>query len=40
MLGDNLGMRKELSGDGVHPNSAGFAVMAPMAEAAIKQALP
>jgi acyl-CoA thioesterase-1 len=33
------GMRKELSEDGVHPNSAGYAVMEPLAEQAISQAL-
>ena len=33
------GMRAELSGDGVHPNEAGYRVMAPLAEAAISQAL-
>jgi len=32
-------LRKELSDDGVHPNSQGYAVMAPLAEAAIRQAL-
>jgi acyl-CoA thioesterase-1 len=33
------GLRNGLSGDGVHPNAAGYAVMAPLAEAAIKRAL-
>jgi lysophospholipase L1-like esterase len=28
-----------LTGDGVHPNDAGYAVMAPLAEKAIGQAL-
>jgi lysophospholipase L1-like esterase len=28
-----------LSGDGVHPNVAGYKVMAPLAEAAIARAL-
>jgi acyl-CoA thioesterase I len=32
-------MRPELSKDGVHPNSAGFAVMEPLAEKAIREAL-
>jgi lysophospholipase L1-like esterase len=33
------GMKPELSGDGVHPNSDGYALMEPIAEAAIKKAL-
>ena len=33
------GMRAELSPDGVHPNEAGYRVMAPLTEAAIKEAL-
>ncbi len=33
------GMRAELSGDGVHPNDAGYAIMAPLAERAIAEAL-
>jgi len=32
-------LKKELSEDGLHPNAAGYAVMAPLAEAAIAQAL-
>jgi lysophospholipase L1-like esterase len=32
-------LKTELSGDDLHPNAAGYAVMAPLAEAAIKQAL-
>jgi len=37
---DGRGMLKvELTGDGLHPNAAGFAVMAPLAQAAIDQAL-
>jgi lysophospholipase L1-like esterase len=32
-------MRAELSDDGLHPNAAGFRVMAPLAQAAIDQAL-
>jgi lysophospholipase L1-like esterase len=33
------GLRAELSGDGVHPNEAGYRVMAPLVEAAIAEAL-
>lgn len=33
------GMRAELSPDGVHPNEAGYRVMAPLAEQAIERAL-
>ena len=33
------GMRTGLSSDGVHPNSAGYAVMAPLAQRAIDEAL-
>jgi len=36
---DGLGMREGLSSDHVHPTKAGYAVMAPVAEAAIKRAL-
>jgi len=36
---DGLGMREGLSSDHVHPTAAGYAVMAPVAEAAIKRAL-
>jgi lysophospholipase L1-like esterase len=37
---DARGMLKaELTGDGLHPNAAGFAVMAPLAEAAIEEAI-
>jgi lysophospholipase L1-like esterase len=36
---DKRMLRKELSDDGVHPNSQGYAVMAPLAEAAIRRAL-
>lgn len=32
-------MKPELTGDGLHPNAAGFAVMAPLAEKAIQQGL-
>jgi len=33
------GLRADLTRDGVHPNAAGYAVMAPLAEAAIARAL-
>ena len=33
------GLKKELSGDGVHPNMAGYKIMEPLVEAAIKKAL-
>jgi lysophospholipase L1-like esterase len=32
-------MQKDLADDGLHPNTAGFKVMAPMAEAAIEKAV-
>jgi lysophospholipase L1-like esterase len=32
-------LKKNLSGDGLHPNGAGYAVMEPLAEQAIEQAL-
>ena len=37
---DSAGLLKaELSGDDLHPNAAGYAVMAPLAQAAIEKAL-
>jgi len=37
---DNKGfLREELSEDGLHPNAKGYAIMAPLAEAAIAKAL-
>lgn len=40
VMADESGMlRKELSEDGLHPNARGYAVMAPIAEQAIKSAL-
>jgi lysophospholipase L1-like esterase len=39
MADERQGMRKELSGDGVHPNQAGYRIMAPLAVAAIGEAL-
>jgi lysophospholipase L1-like esterase len=39
-LVDDKGMlRAEASGDGLHPNAAGYAVMAPLAEAGIRATL-
>jgi lysophospholipase L1-like esterase len=32
-------MRRELAEDGLHPNKAGYAIMAPLAQAAIDKAL-
>ena len=39
MADERMGMRSELTPDGVHPNEAGFRVMAPLAEKAIQEAL-
>jgi lysophospholipase L1-like esterase len=39
MIGPEGSLRSELSDDGLHPNAAGFAVMKPLAEQAIEQAL-
>jgi lysophospholipase L1-like esterase len=39
MVDDRNGLKKELSVDGVHPNMAGYKIMEPLAEAAIKKAL-
>jgi len=39
MVGDDGGMKPGISKDGVHPNAAGYAIMQPLAEAAIKKAL-
>jgi len=36
---ERKGLKKEYSSDGVHPNQAGYKVMEPLAEAAIKKAL-
>ncbi len=32
-------LKEELSGDDLHPNNAGYAIMGPLADAAVKQAL-
>jgi len=39
MVDDKGLMKKELADDGLHPNAAGYKIMAPMAEAAIERAL-
>jgi lysophospholipase L1-like esterase len=39
MADERQGLRAELSEDGVHPNEAGYRVMAPLAERAIADAL-
>ena len=39
LLDANHALKKEYSGDGLHPNPAGYAVMAPLAEQAIDKAL-
>ena len=39
MVDDKGLLREDLSADDLHPNAKGYAIMAPLAEAAIKQAL-
>jgi lysophospholipase L1-like esterase len=39
MVDENGMLKAELTGDGLHPNAAGFGVMAPLAQAAIDKAL-
>jgi lysophospholipase L1-like esterase len=39
MSDERHGLRAELTRDGVHPTEAGYRVMAPLAEAAIAEAL-
>jgi lysophospholipase L1-like esterase len=39
MLDANGMLKAELSEDDLHPNAAGYAIMAPLAEAAIAKAL-
>src|SRR5215204_1701783 len=39
MLDENGVMKNELTNDDLHPNVAGYAIMAPLAEAAIQRAL-
>ena len=39
MVADDGGMKPGISKDGVHPNAAGYAIMSPLAEAAIRETL-
>jgi lysophospholipase L1-like esterase len=39
MIDDKGLLRSELSGDDLHPNAAGYAIMAPLVDAAIQAAL-
>ncbi len=39
MAGANNGMNPQLSADGTHPNATGYALISPLVEAAINQAL-
>ena len=39
MLDDKNMLKKELTGDGLHPNDAGYAIMSPLAEQAIAKCL-
>ena len=39
MVDDKGFMKKELADDGLHPNAAGYKIMAPLAQAAIEKAL-
>jgi lysophospholipase L1-like esterase len=39
MVDDKGLLRADLSGDDLHPNAAGYAIMAPLAESAIQKAL-
>ncbi len=39
MKDERDGLPEKLSKDGVHPNAAGYAIMAPLAEAGIEKAL-
>jgi lysophospholipase L1-like esterase len=39
MIDDKGLLRTELSADDLHPNAAGYAIMAPLADAAIQKAL-
>jgi lysophospholipase L1-like esterase len=39
MLDDKNMLKQEITGDGLHPNDAGYVIMSPLAERAIAQAL-
>jgi lysophospholipase L1-like esterase len=39
MVDDRGYMKKDLAEDGLHPNAAGYKIMAPLAETAIEKAL-
>jgi len=39
MADERQGMKPDLASDGVHPNEAGYRIMAPLAEQAIAEAL-
>ncbi len=39
MLDDKDMLKAELTADGLHPNDAGYAIMAPLAQKAIDEAL-
>jgi lysophospholipase L1-like esterase len=39
LVDDKGGMKAGTSGDGVHPNAAGYGIMAPLAQAAIDKVL-
>jgi lysophospholipase L1-like esterase len=39
MIDDKGLMKKDLADDGLHPNAAGFKIMAPMTELAIEKTL-
>jgi len=40
LVDDQGRLKKELAADGLHPNKTGYALMAPLAEKAIREALP
>jgi lysophospholipase L1-like esterase len=39
MVDDRGRLKRDLADDGLHPNAAGFKIMAPMAETAIEKTL-